>query len=80
LIREKGILKIYGGGIISSAGESSYCLGKQVPKIDFNLALVLNTPYHIDRFQNHYFVIQSYDQLYDSVTGIEELLGVFAEK
>jgi phenylalanine-4-hydroxylase len=80
LIRENGALKIYGGGIISSAGECDYCLGKQVPKINFDLALILNTPYHIDRYQDHYFVIQSYDQLYDSVTGIEDLLMVFAEK
>ncbi|MEO6287589.1 MAG: phenylalanine 4-monooxygenase [Dyadobacter sp.] len=80
LIRENGALKIYGGGIISSTGESNYCLGKQVPKIDFDLVTVMNTPYHIDKYQDHYFVIQSYDQLYDSVTGIEELLVVFADK
>lgn len=74
LIREKGALKIYGGGIISSSGESRYCLRDEVPKIDFDLALVLDTPYHIDRFQDHYFVISSYEQLYESVTGIEPLL------
>lgn len=79
LIREQQTLKIYGGGIISSAGESIYCLKNQVRKIDFDLELVLNTPYHIDRYQDYYFVIQSYDQLYDSVTGLEEALGAFAE-
>ena len=77
LIREKGALKIYGGGIISSSGESRYCLGDDVPKIDFDLALVLDTPYHIDRYQDHYFVINSYDQLYESVTGIEPLLEAY---
>ena len=77
LIRENGALKIYGGGIISSSGESRYCLGNDVPKIDFDLALVLDTPYHIDRYQDHYFVIQSYDQLYESVTGIEPLLEAY---
>lgn len=74
LIREDNDLKIYGGGIISSAGESHYCLQDDVPKIEFDLARVLDTPYHIDRFQDHYFVIQSYDQLYESVMGIESLL------
>ena len=53
------------------------CLGDDVPKIDFDLALVLDTPYHIDRYQDHYFVIRSYDQLYESVTGIEPLLEAY---
>lgn len=78
LIHEENDLKIYGGGIISSAGESHYCLSKKVPKIDFELEKVLNTPYHIDRYQDHYFVIQSYEQLYESVTGMEELLVAYS--
>lgn len=77
LIREDGKLKIYGGGIISSSGESRYCLQDAVPKKDFNLAVVLDTPYHIDRYQDHYFVIDSYEQLYESVTGIEPLLEAY---
>ncbi|MCE7039917.1 phenylalanine 4-monooxygenase [Dyadobacter sp. CY312] len=78
LIYEQNDLKIYGGGIISSAGESHYCLSPQVPKIDFDLELVLNTPYHIDRYQDHYFVIQSYEQLYESVTGMEKFLVAYS--
>lgn len=78
LIHEADTLKIYGGGIISSSGESRFCLSNEVPKIDFDLERVLNTPYHIDRYQDHYFVIQSYDQLYESVTGMEELLMAYS--
>lgn len=78
LIYEQDTLKIYGGGIISSAGESHYCLSKAVPKIDFDLERVLNTPYHIDRYQDHYFVIQSYQQLYESVADMEKLLNTYS--
>ncbi|MFN8347821.1 MAG: phenylalanine 4-monooxygenase [Spirosomataceae bacterium] len=74
LIQEAGQLKIYGGGILSSAGESHYCLDEAVPKLPFDVRTLLNTPYHIDRYQDHYFVIDSYEQLYRSAPDIEEIL------
>jgi phenylalanine-4-hydroxylase len=74
LIREEGALKIYGGGILSSPGESVYCLSEEVPKREFDVATLLDTPYHIDRYQDHYFVITSYEQLYGSVGDIKESL------
>ncbi len=74
LIREAGTLKIYGGGILSSAGESDYCLQPEIPKIDFDVPTLLNTPYHIDRYQDRYFVIDSYEQLYGSVEKIDGFL------
>jgi len=79
LIRESGLLKIYGGGIISSAGESAYCLSKKIPKLDFDVTTLLATPYHIDSYQHHYFVIDSYDQLYESVEEIEKKLDEVLE-
>ena len=79
LIRENGRLKIYGGGIISSAGESTYCLNDAVPKIDFDVSRVLSTSYHIDKYQDYYFVIDSYSQLYESIAEIEKVMeGRFA--
>jgi phenylalanine-4-hydroxylase len=75
LIQEDTQLKIYGGGILSSAGESAYCLNETTPKIPFDVRTLLNTPYHIDRYQNHYFVINSYEQLYRSTPDIEEILS-----
>lgn len=80
MIRENGELKIYGGGIISSPGESKYCLSNGVPKIDFDVTTLLNTPYHIDRYQDHYFVIDSYEQLYGSVSKIAETLEKCIQK
>lgn len=75
LIEEAGQLKIYGGGILSSAGESVYCLNDKIPKLPFDVRTILATPFHIDRFQEHYFVINSYEQLYRSTPDIEEFLS-----
>lgn len=85
LIRERDAsgnsqLRIYGGGILSSPGETVYALESDVPRrIDYDVATLLQTPYIIDHFQEQYFVIDSYEQLYESVpvieTTLEELLA-----
>ncbi|GAB3691206.1 phenylalanine 4-monooxygenase [Spirosoma flavus] len=72
LIRESGELRIYGGGILSSVGETAYSLYSPVPKrLPYDVKTLLQTPYIIDHFQKHYFVIESFEQLYHSVTEIE---------
>jgi phenylalanine-4-hydroxylase len=51
-------LRIYGSGILSSAGESVYCLEDPHPhRLRFDLRRVMRTQYHIDRYQETYFVI-----------------------
>jgi phenylalanine-4-hydroxylase len=68
-------LRIYGGGILSSPGETVYALESDVPRrIDYDVTTLLQTPYVIDRFQEQYFVINSYEQLYESVPTIEREL------
>jgi phenylalanine-4-hydroxylase len=75
LIQEPEGLRIYGGGILSSPGETVYALESNVPqRIPYDVATLLQTPYVIDRFQERYFVIDSYEQLYHSVPEIEEKL------
>ncbi len=60
-------LRIYGSGILSSAGESVYCLDDSRPhRVAFNLRRIMRTRYHIDRFQETYFVIDGFDQLFDA--------------
>ena len=71
----EGGLKIYGGGILSSPGETTYSLYSDVPKrLPYNVSVLLQTPYVIDHFQERYFVIQSFDQLFYSVGEIEATL------
>jgi len=64
LIREKGDLKLYGAGIVSSFGESVFALEDPSPnRIGFELERVMRTRYRIDDYQQSYFVIDSFDDL-----------------
>jgi phenylalanine-4-hydroxylase len=57
-------LRIYGSGIVSSSGESRYCLESPAPnRIGFDLLRVMRTRYRIDTYQKTYFVIDGFDQL-----------------
>ena len=60
-------LRIYGSGIVSSKGESVYCLESDSPnRIGFDLERIMRTRYKIDTYQQTYFVIDSFEQLMDA--------------
>jgi phenylalanine-4-hydroxylase len=60
-------LRIYGSGIVSSKGESVYCLESESPnRIGFDLERIMRTRYKIDTYQQTYFVIDSFEQLMDA--------------
>ena len=64
LINTPAGLRIYGAGIVSSAGESVHCLASAAPnRIGFDLERIMRTRYRIDTFQKTYFVIDSFEQL-----------------
>lgn len=80
LIQQAEGLRIYGAGIVSSAGETPFCLESDSPnRIRFDLERVMRTDYKIDDFQQVYFVIDSFDQLLDvtqqDFTALYERLG-----
>jgi phenylalanine-4-hydroxylase len=65
LIRTDEGLRIYGAGIVSSKGESVYCLDSPAPnRIGFDLERVMSTRYRIDTYQQTYFVIEDFEQLF----------------
>jgi phenylalanine-4-hydroxylase len=65
LIRSQAGIRIYGSGIVSSKGESIYSLESPVPnRIAFDLLRIMRTTYRIDDFQETYFVIDSFEQLF----------------
>lgn len=67
LIREDDALRIYGSGIVSSHGEVLYSLDSPNPnRLGFDLTRIMRTRYRIDSFQKTYFVIDSFDQLFDA--------------
>jgi phenylalanine-4-hydroxylase len=58
-------IRIYGAGISSSADESKFALEDPSPnRLRFGLERVMRTEYRIDDFQQTYFVIRSYDELF----------------
>ncbi len=66
LIQEPQGLRIYGAGILSSPVESVFSVESPSPhRIKFNLKRMLQTHYRIDDFQDNYFVIDSFKQLFD---------------
>lgn len=66
LIRGKDGLRIFGAGILSSGGEVEYCLTSPKPRrIPMNVQRILQTLYKIDTYQETYFVIDSFQQLFD---------------
>lgn len=59
-------LRAYGAGILSSGGEIEYCLTSPAPRrIHLDVERVMRTLYKIDSYQETYFVIDSFKQLFD---------------
>ncbi len=56
-------LKIYGGGILSSPGETLYAMSDTPVVKPFDLIDILRTPYRIDIMQPIYYAIDSIDYL-----------------
>ncbi len=81
LIEERGHLKAYGSGLMSSFGELDYALtSPNVVRRPFQLAEVMATPFEIDHFQNRLYVIESFNQLYDAVAELESSLPFVSGK
>ncbi len=67
LIRTSAGLRIYGAGIVSSPGETLFALQSPAPhRLQFDLERVMRTAYRIDDFQQTYFVIDSFAELFDA--------------
>ncbi len=78
LIEKQEGIKIYGAGILSSSGESVFCLGDKPARYEFDVEKIMLTDYYIDHFQDKYFVIKSYKQLFDSLPEVERVLEKYA--
>lgn len=59
--------KIYGAGIVSSRTESVFSVEDPSPnRLHFDLKRVMQTDYRIDDFQQVYFAIESFEELFDA--------------
>ncbi len=67
LIQTPHGLRAYGAGILSSAGELRHSVKSPEPeRIGFDLQRLMRSRYRIDTFQASYFVIDSFQQLFEA--------------
>lgn len=74
LIRDLNGLKIYGAGILSSIAETKKSIAKETSRSKFVIGDVMNAEYHKDMMQDNYFVLESFDQLFQSLRSVEMVL------
>lgn len=66
LIREDGGLRAYGAGILSSPGELLHAVESPAPERQpLDIERAMRTRYRIDDYQHTYFVIDSFQELFD---------------
>ncbi len=66
LVKNGDDVKVYGAGIVSSFGEAKYALDDPSSNwLQFDLERVLRTGYYIDDLQATYFVIDSFEKLFE---------------
>ena len=66
LMQQKDGLRAYGAGILSSSGELVHAIKSVEPKrIALDVLRCMRTRYNIDSYQQTYFVIDSFQQLFD---------------
>jgi phenylalanine-4-hydroxylase len=75
IIATEHTLKIYGAHLLSSRGETIFSISAGVPKYDLNVGIMMDTPYKKGSYQEKYFVINSYDDLYNSLGTIKDELA-----
>lgn len=79
VIRQKGTIKLYGSGLISSHGESTHVINRASqggPEIrDFDLDAVLNQEFIVSEMQKVLYAVESFDQIYEAAKEAEGRLA-----
>ena len=66
LMQQSDGLRAYGAGILSSSGELVHAIKSEAPqRVALDLLHCMQTRYNIDSYQQIYFVIDSFQQLFD---------------
>jgi phenylalanine-4-hydroxylase len=73
LIRERGEIKVYGSGLISSHGECRNVIEGRCAVHNFSLDEVLHTPVKVDELHKLLFAVSSFDQVYEAMREAEQL-------
>lgn len=72
VIRQNGNRRIYGAGILSSSGESSFAVSDKPTVMDFDIDKVIATEFRTDVIQDKYFEIESFEQLNQSLEQLDK--------
>lgn len=75
VIRQQGKIKLYGSGLISSHGESSYVLSGGPEIRDFELDEVLARDFNISEMQPVVYAVESFEQIYEATRQAQSRLG-----
>jgi phenylalanine-4-hydroxylase len=77
VIRERGKIKVYGSGLVSSHGECTHVVesaaGLEIR--EFDLEKVLDTVVDVSKMQPVLYAIESFDQIYEAAKKVESRLG-----
>src|ERR1700736_6690614 len=72
LMRERGELKAYGSGLLSSYGEIAHAVeSPEVQRYPIQLEWAINQAFEIDHYQPLLFVVESFDHLFSLVEQLE---------
>jgi phenylalanine-4-hydroxylase len=73
LMRHQGELKVYGSGLLSSYGEIQYAIeSPEAQRHPFQIEWVINQYFEINHYQPLYFVINSFDELFEHIDSLEK--------
>ncbi|HEK9101421.1 aromatic amino acid hydroxylase [Bacillus cereus] len=67
--------KIYGAGLLSSVGESKYCLTDAVEKVPFSIEACTKTTYDVTKMQPQLFVCDSFEELTEALEKFSETMA-----
>lgn len=74
VMKENENIKSYGAGIISSFGETNQIHNREANFFPFKIETILNKAFRTDAMQEDYFVIDSLEQLFESLKQVKHLL------
>ncbi len=75
VIRQKGKVKLYGSGLISSHGEGTHVIEGKPEIRDFNLEQVLEQRFLVSEEQKVLYAVESFDQIYEAAQEAEKRLS-----
>jgi phenylalanine-4-hydroxylase len=74
LMKQQDKTGIYGAGIISSSGETNHIFEDEIEIVPYNVEKILHNDFITSEIQTRYYLIDSFEQLYNSVEELEENL------